>query len=220
MPSVRLIAVTKPCITFEDGSVPTPEGLIAYCARVSSPNQENPNYEKLLRYCIKEGHWSIFEQVDMTVEVITSRGIAAQILRHKTLFPQEMSQRYTKALDYESYKARRQDLKNRQNSIDDLPLEVKDWFVDSQSSVWEMSKNLYEEALKKGIAKECARFLLPLNTQTRMYLKGSVRSWIHYLKVRCDKATQLEHREVAFAISDIFKAEFPTIYAAAELGWS
>lgn len=214
---VRLIAVTQPQFTLEDGTVPTPEGLMAYCARVSSPHQENPNYEKLLRYCIMQKHWSVFEQIDMTLEIITSRAIAQQILRHKFAY-QEHSQRYAKVSNYESYEARRQDVKNRQNSLDDLSEEDKAWFLAAQQVVWEDSYKLYQEALDKGIAKECARSLLPLNTQTRMYMKGSVRSWIHYLEVRCNAATQKEHRDVANAAKVIFIEQFPTVAGA--LGWN
>lgn len=213
---VRLISITQPAITLEDGTPLTPEGLIAYCARVSSPNQENPNYVKLLSYCIKAGHWSIFEQVDMCLEIITSRAIAQQLIRHRSFVVQEHSQRYSEVCDYEQYEARRQDVKNRQNSLDDLPQEDKDWFLNVQQNIWEESYRRYKLALERGIAKECARSLLPLNTQTRLYFKGSVRSWIHYLQVRCDKATQLEHREVAEAAKAIFIENFPTIAKALE----
>jgi thymidylate synthase (FAD) len=209
---VKFISVTKPEIEI-DGKPLTPEGLIAYCARVSSPNQENPDYEKLLRYCMREGHWSIFEMVDMTVEITTTRAIAPQLLRHKSFSWQEFSLRYSEALDYEPCEARRQDLKNRQNSIDDLVDEVKDWFTDTQLETWDVAYENYQQALKFGIAKECARMLLPLNTVTKLYMKGSVRSWVHYFQVRCDDATQKEHRDIACAIrDDIFSTKFPTIY--------
>jgi thymidylate synthase (FAD) len=211
---VRLISVTQPVITLEDGTVPTPEGLMAYCARVSSPNQENPDYEKLLRYCINQKHFSVFEQVDMTLEVTTSRAVAQQLIRHRSFCWQELSQRYAKVANYEPYEARRQDTKNRQNSIDDISEEDKDWFRTAQATVWRDSYRLYQDALDKGIAKECARSLLPLNTQTRLYMKGSVRSWIHYLEVRCDQATQKEHRDVANAAKGIFIEQFPTVAKA------
>lgn len=212
---VKLISITKPVFQSDETEL-TPEGLIAYCARVSSPNQENPEYEKLLGYCIKHGHWSVFEQIDMCVEIITSRAIAAQILRHRTFVFQEHSQRYATAVDHELYEARRQDLKNRQNSIDDLSKEDKEWFLAAQKHVWKTSYSLYKEALKLGVAKECARFILPLNTQTRMYMKGNLRSWIHYLKLRTGPDTQKEHREIADVIKDsIFKEQFPIVYAAA-----
>lgn len=209
---VKYISVTKPDITI-DGQQLTPEGLIAYCARVSSPNQENPNYAKLLRYCMEEGHWSVFEQVDMTVEITTTRAIAPQLLRHRSFSFQEFSQRYSCSTDYESYEARRQDVKNRQNSIDDITPEDREWWLESQATVWEVNKNFYDQGLKKGIAKECVRNVLPLNTVTRLYMKGSVRSWLHYFMVRCDVATQKEHSDIAIAIRDnIFQDKFPICY--------
>ncbi len=213
---VRFISITKPEIMIE-GQVLSPEGLIAYCARVSSPNQENPNYAKLLQFCIREGHWSVFEMVDMTLEITTTRAIAPQILRHRSFSFQEFSQRYAKASTFETYEARRQDLKNRQNSLDDFDEATKQWFRDVQREVWEHSYKRYEEAIEKGIAKESARALLPLNTVTRLYMKGSVRSWIHYFQVRCDAATQKEHRDIALAARDIFIQHFPTVAEA--LSW-
>lgn len=206
----KLIAVTNSL----DGR--SPEELIAYCARVSSPKQDNPNIEGLLKYCIRQCHWSIFEMVDMTVEITTSRAIAAQILRHKSFCFSEFSQRYAEALDYEPCEARRQDAKNRQNSIDDLDDWIKVRFKASQHEIWETAFDLYQQAIAAGIAKECARMLLPLNTQTRLYMKGSVRSWIHYLQVRCDPATQEEHRAIANAIKAIFIEQFPIISVALE----
>lgn len=205
--NVKLISVT-----------PDAEKIIAYCARVSSPNQENPEIEKLLKYCIKEKHWSIFEMADMTVEIETTRAIAPQILRHRSFNFQEFSMRYAQAQGFEVYEARRQDLKNRQNSINDLSPETQGWFQQSQQIINDLANNLYKEALDKGIAKECARNLLPLSTKTRLYMKGSVRSWITYLMVRCDKATQKEHRDIAEAIKVIFIKEFPIIAKALE--WS
>lgn len=187
---------------------------MAYCARVSSPHQESPDYAKLLRYCVKKSHWSVFEMVDMTVEITTSRAISPQLLRHKSFSFQEMSQRYTEALEFEPCEARRQDVKNRQNSIDDLPENVKQWFTECQEDNWGIMYSDYEEALSLGIAKECARMLLPLNVQTRLYMKGSVRSWIHYLQVRTDRNTQKEHRDIAEAIKTIFVANFPAIAEA------
>jgi thymidylate synthase (FAD) len=210
---VKHISTTKPEIEI-DGQPLTPEGLIAYIARVSSPNQENPDYAQLLRYCIREKHWSIFEMVDMTVEIITTRAIAAQILRHRSFCFSEFSQRYAEAMGYESYDARSQDEKNRQNSIDDLGEDEKDWFWDAQHEIWLRGHDKYKEALARGIAKECARMLLPLNTVTRMYMKGSVRSWIHYFDVRCHPATQKEHRDIALAAKEIFISQFPTVSQA------
>jgi len=208
---VKFISITQPFVCTEGDRLLSPEGLIAYCARVSSPNQENPDYEKLLKYCMRHGHWSVFEMCDMTVEIVTSRAIAAQILRHKSFSFQEFSQRYAEALACEPYYARRQDTKNRQNSIDDLPDDVKAWFEEAQKESWFQAYNRYQMALQMGVAKECARMLLPLNTQTRLYMKGSVRSWIHYLQVRCAPETQKEHRDIADAIREIFAEQFPTI---------
>lgn len=213
--NVRFISITKPDIAI-DGKELSPEGLIAYCARVSSPNQDNPDYVKLLRFCARQGHWSVFEMVDMTLEITTTRAIAPQILRHRSFSFQEFSQRYAKVASYELYEARRQDAKNRQNSIDDLDEETKQWFRDVQKEIWEHSFKRYEEALAKGIAKESARAILPLNAVTRLYMKGSVRSWIHYLQVRCDAATQKEHRDIALAAREIFISKFPVIAEALE----
>lgn len=202
---IKLISVT-----------PDAEKIIAYCARVSSPNQENPQYAKLLAYCIKHHHWSVFEMADMCIEIETSRGIAAQILRHRSFNFQEFSQRYAKASEFEIYPARRQDVKNKQNSIDDMSIEDQAWFMQSQQLMNDMALNMYEEGLKKGIAKEQMRFLLPLSTKTKMYMKGSARSWIHYITVRSDPSTQKEHRDIALAIKDIFIEQFPSIAKALE----
>jgi thymidylate synthase (FAD) len=213
---VRLISVTNPLIEIDNRQL-TPEGLVAYCARVSSPHQETPDYEKLLSYCIQNRHWSVFEMVDMTVEIVTSRAISPQILRHRSFCFQEFSMRYAKAQAIERYEPRRQDTKNRQNSLDDLDAETVKWFGEAQEMVASKGMELYEEALEKGIAKECARVLLPLGTQTRLYMKGSVRSWIHYLEVRTDKSTQKEHRDIAEAVMKIFTGQFPVTSRA--LGW-
>lgn len=197
----------------------TPEGEkhIAYCARVSSPNQENPEYEKLLAYCIKNSHWSVFEQATLNLEITTSRAIAQQILRHRSFHFQEFSQRYAEIQDYELYEARRQDVKNRQNSIDDMSLEDKKWFEDAQRVTWGCQYGMYKEALVRGIAKEQARFLLPLNTETKMYMHGTIRDWIHYINVRCYNATQKEHREIAEACKKILIEHYPTVGKA--MGW-
>jgi thymidylate synthase (FAD) len=213
---VRLIAVTAPLIQVDNQPL-SPEGLIAYCARVSSPHQETLDYQKLLAYCIEHKHWSIFEMVDMSVEIITSRAISPQILRHKSFQFQEFSQRYAKAQEIERYQPRRQDSKNRQNSLDDLDDATKLWFAEAQERMASRALEQYNLALEKGIAKECARVLLPLGTQTKLYMKGSVRSWIHYLEVRTDKSTQQEHREIALEIKKIFITQFPV--TAAALGW-
>lgn len=205
--SVKLIHVT-----------PNTEATIAYCARVSSSNQENPEFEKLIKYLIKHKHWSPFEMATMCVEINTTRAIAAQILRHKSFNFQEFSQRYSEVQVFISCEARRQDLKNKQNSTDDLPEDIKAWFDQAQGDVVALSSKLYQEAISKGIAKECARFLLPLSTQTRLYMHGTIRSFIHYVDVRTDASTQKEHREIALLVKDIMKDQFPTIAKA--LGWT
>jgi len=214
---VRLIAVTNPLVEIQHEKL-SPEGLIAYCARVSSPHQENLDYEKLLAYCIKNRHWSIFEMVDMTVEIVTSRAISPQILRHRSFVFQEFSQRYAKVNNFETCSPRRQDSNNRQHSINDLDASTTRWFTDAQEEIRALSVEKYNEALEKGIARECARMLLPLNTQTKLYMKGSVRSWIHYIEVRTDAGTQKEHRDIAQEVRDIFITQFPV--TASALGWS
>jgi thymidylate synthase (FAD) len=194
---------------------PNAEKTIAYCARVSSPqNQDNVQTAPgLLRYCIKNGHWSIFEQANMCVSIITTRAIAQQILRHRSFSFQEFSQRYAPAVGFQVQEARRQDLKNRQNSTNDLPAETKKWFESAQEQVGALSFGLYQAALDKGIAKECARFLLPLNTHSHLYMNGTVRSWIHYLQLRCGNGTQKEHALIARYIRDnIFEPNLPSVY--------
>lgn len=203
--SVSLVSVT-----------PDAETLIGYCARVSSPDNQDKDPSKLLAYCVKNKHWSIFEMAHMTVEIECSRAISAQILRHKSFSFQEHSQRYAKATECVVYSARRQDVKNRQNSIDDISKEDQEWFKHIQTVLTDTCISLYQQALARGIAKECARFLLPMSVKTRLYMTGSIRSWIHYFDVRCDKATQLEHREIANAARAIFKERFPIIAAALE----
>lgn len=195
------------------------ERIIAYCARVSNPqNQDNAEIESLIRYCIKNSHWSIFEQANMVIEINTSRAISAQILRHKSFSFQEFSQRYSKIDSFVIFKARRQDLKNRQNSFDDLDNEITDWFCKTQNEIWDLAYHKYLKAIEKGIAKECARAILPMNTSTRLYMNGSIRSWIHYIQIRTDKSTQLEHRIIADDCKKIFIDNFPIISKA--LDWS
>lgn len=198
-------------------ATPDAEELMAYCARVSSPNQENPEYEKLLRYCIKNRHWSVFEMAHMCVEIITTRAISAQILRHRSFSFQEFSQRYSSKINIPRVNPRRQDTKNRQSSHDDLSPELLDWWAAKYSFITNMALSMYEQAVKEGIAKESARFLLPMSTETKMYMVGSVRSWIHYLEVRLKPDVQLEHREIAEGIWAIFMQQFPIIGRA--LGW-
>ena len=198
---------------------PDAEKTIGYCARVSNPkNQDNPDVAGLLRFCIKHGHWSIFEMANMVVEIETSRGIAAQILRHRSFSFQEFSQRYAEVQGFEEVKPRRQDKKNRQNSLDDLHKHDKEWFKNVVSEQNRRSYSQYKEALSRGIAKESARFLLPLNTKTRMYMNGTVRSWIHYIELRTHESTQKEHRDIANEIKGIFSQHLPV--NADALGWS
>lgn len=194
------------------------EEFIAYAARVSNPaNQHNTaTTDKLLGYLIRNKHWSPFEMVSMAVEITTSRGIAPQILRHRSFSFQEFSQRYAEAVDKEDYEARRQDTKNRQNSIDDMSESDKNWFQYAQDSVWNNCFTLYQEALKRGIAKEQARFLLPLSTRTKLYMSGTARSWIHYIDVRDQAGVQKEHRDIAIECKKIFIANFPHTSKALE----
>lgn len=198
---------------------PKAEETMAYCARVSNPaNQDNPNIAKLLSYCVQHGHWSVFEQANLVMEISTSRAIAPQILRHRSFAFQEFSQRYAAVDDFVPFQARRQDKKNRQNSIDDFDIETQEWFTQSQKEIWDLSKSKYDQALQKGMAKECARALLPLNVATKLYMNGTVRSWIHYIQLRAQADTQLEHREIALQCREIFMAQLPEVSRA--LGWT
>jgi len=200
---------------------PEAEKNIAYCARVSNPNnQDSTNISGLLGYCIKHNHWSIFEMAFMTLEINTTRGLAAQILRHRSFTFQEFSQRYadTSFLSEEIplFDIRRQDKNNRQNSIDDIDQETIYKYNRLIREHFAKSKSLYDEMLKDGIAKECARFVLPLATPTRMYMSGSVRSWIHYISLREKNGTQKEHIEIANKCKNIFIEQFPIISKALE----
>lgn len=215
---VSLVSVTEPNATLVSQGIVTPEDLIVYAARVSSPNNQfGEGRDRLLKYLIRHKHWSPFEMVDATLEIETGRDIAAQILRHRSFSFQEMSQRYQDVsfLGFEPREARSQDHKNRQASHDDLPPEIQWWFTDANNRVRGLASTLYDEAIKKGIAKECARSLLPLSTTTRLYMKGSIRSWIHYLQVRLDPSTQKEHREVAQAAFDVLSDLCPTVFTVA-----
>ena len=198
---------------------PDAEKHMAYCARVSNPNnQDNENYAGLLRYCIKHQHWSIFEQAFMTLEINTTRGLAAQILRHRSFTFQEFSQRYadTNLLDANIPlpDLRRQDTKNRQNSIDDIPENQTKFLQERIRQYFNEGMDLYNELLREGIAKECARFVLPLATPTRIYMSGSVRSWVHYIDLRSGHGTQKEHMDIANACKSIFTEQFPTVSEA------
>ena len=205
--TVKLIQIT-----------PNPEEQIAYIARVSNPNnQDNPNYAKLLAYCIKHQHWSIFEQAFMTLEIETTRGLAAQILRHRSFTFQEFSQRYADTTLLGAIplpELRRQDKSNRQNSIDDIPEEKQKELELTIARHFASSKDLYNELIRQGIAKECARFVLPLATPTRLYMSGSVRSWIHYIDLRSAHGTHKEHMDIAEACREIFKEQLPTVSEA------
>jgi thymidylate synthase (FAD) len=219
--NVKIVSITQSLI---EEKVMTAEELIVYVARVSNPsNQLNTETsDKLINFMIKHKHWSPFEMANMCVEVKTSRAIAAQILRHWTLSVQEFSQRYAEAVEFEPIQLRRQAVSNRQSSE-----EIFDPLLDggdgdntpTKASIiieahLEESKRLYKELLSVGVAKECARMILPLTTQTTMYLNGDIRTWIHYLSQRTDPHAQLEHRQVAFEIESIFKINFPNIYKA------
>ena len=210
MQSVKLIQAT-----------PNPEETMAYIARVSNPaNQDNPSFEGLLKYCIKHGHWSVFEQAFMTVEIETIRAIAAQILRHRSFTYQEFSQRYAdSSLLAEAIpvpELRRQDTKNRQNSIDNLDPEFVELTNKQIQTYFAQGMSLYQHLLDNGVAKECARFVLPLATPTRLYMSGSCRSWIHYIQLRSANGTQKEHMEIAEACKQIFAEQFPTVAEALE----
>ena len=207
---VKLISIT-----------PDAETTMAYIARVSNPNnQDNPNYAGLLKYCIKHNHWSVFEQATMTLEIETTRGIAAQILRHRSFTFQEFSQRYADtnliAEDIPLPELRRQDTKNRQNSTDDLPADLKIELYSRIQDHFNAAQDLYKELLEAEVAKECARFVLPLAVPTRIYMTGSCRSWIHYINLRSAHGTQKEHMIIAEGCKRIFTEQFPSVSEALE----
>lgn len=210
MNQAKLISVT-----------PDAEQHMAYCARVSNPaNQDNEKFSGLLKYCIKHQHWSIFEQAYMTVEIETTRAIAAQILRHRSFTFQEFSQRYADSSllgpKIPLPELRRQDTKNRQNSIDDLDaFDVQNMEI-QMTTLFDSAMALYQQMLERGVAKECARNVLPLCTPTKIYMTGSVRSWVHYIDLRSAHGTQKEHMIVAEGVRDIFKEQFPAVSEALE----
>ena len=211
MMNVKLVSVT-----------PNAENTMGYVARVSNPNnQDNPKVAGLLGYCIKHGHWSVFEQAHMTLEIETTRGLAAQILRHRSFTYQEFSQRYADSSllgdTIPLPELRKQDLKNRQNSTDDMDERKVKWYNYRMEKHFKEGMKLYQAMLKDGVAKECARFVLPLATPTRLYMTGSVRSWVHYVELRSGHGTQKEHMDIANACKDIFCKEFPIVAEA--LGW-
>jgi thymidylate synthase (FAD) len=195
---------------------PDAESLIAYMARVSNPdNQNNPQSEGLIKYLIKHRHWSPFEMVNMCVQIETTRSVAAQILRHRSFSFQEFSQRYAQVTKPAAIpQLRRQDLKNRQNSTDDLPQATVDEFNVKIDSLFELSQHLYQEMLTAGVAKECARDVLPLASRTKLYMNGSLRSWLHYTDLRCANGTQLEHKQIALEVKLLIQQQFPTVYSA------
>ena len=209
--NIKLVSVT-----------PDAEQHMAYVARVSNPkNQDNDQFAGLLKYCIKHGHWSVFEQAFMTVEINTTRGLAAQILRHRSFTYQEFSQRYADSSMLADQiplpELRRQDEKNRQNSTDDMNPRTVNHYNRKMEQHFKQGMKLYQNMLKDGVAKECARFVLPLATPTRIYMTGSVRSWIHYVDLRSAHGTQKEHMAVAEGVRSIFAEQFPTVAQA--LDW-
>ncbi len=210
---------TKVCLV---SVTPDAEKTIGYIARVSNPkNQENPNVSGLLKYCIKHGHWSVFEQASMTLEISTTRAIAAQILRHRSFTFQEFSQRYADASQLDNkipmFDLRRQDTKNRQNSIDDVDEYTKQRYEILVAKHFDEAMDLYKKMVEDGIAKECARFVLPLATPTKLYMTGNLRNWIHYIQLREKNGTQLEHKRIADIVKTHFICQFPIISSA--LDW-
>ena len=207
--NVKLVSIT-----------PDAEQTMAYIARVSNPsNQDNEKYSGLLKYCIKHNHWSVFEQSSMSLEIETSRAIAAQILRHRSFTFQEFSQRYAASTalgDFDLPELRRQDTKNRQNSTNDLEPELIEIFEKQMITLFSSSKALYEQMLSQGVAKECARMVLPLCTPTRIYMTGSCRSWVHYINLRSAHGTQKEHMQIAEQCRKIFIEQFPNVSEALE----
>ena len=207
--NVKLVSIT-----------PDAEKTMAYIARVSNPsNQSNDNFAGLLRYCIKHQHWSVFEQSSMTLEIETTRGLAAQILRHRSFTFQEFSQRYADSNllgEIELPELRRQDTKNRQNSIDDLDPAVVEKLEKQMNTLFSSSLALYNQMLESGVAKECARFVLPLATPTRLYMTGSCRSWVHYINLRSAHGTQKEHMEIVKKCQKVFTEQFPSVSEALE----
>ena len=206
--SVKLVWIT-----------PEAESIITYCARVSNPkNQEaNANPERLIRYLIKHKHWSPFEMASACVEINTTRDISTQILRHRSFSFQEFSQRYSAVSDIGTATVpalRRQDLTNRQNSLDDLNTDQKQIFSRRIAHLFAEADDLYREMVSSGVAKECARKVLPLNSPTRLYMSGTIRSWLHYLDVRCGVETQLEHRQIALGIQQLLKQHLPDVFTA------
>ena len=199
---------------------PDAEKNMAFVARVSNPNnQGNENFSGLLKYCIKHQHWSVFEQAHMTLEIETTRAIAAQILRHRSFTFQEFSQRYAQSNELGEIdlpELRRQDSKNRQNSIDDLDVNVVDKLNRQMITLFSSAQSLYNQMIEEGVAKECARMVLPLCTPTKIYMTGSCRSWIHYINLRSAHGTQKEHMVIAEGCRKVFTEQFPSVSEALE----
>ena len=210
--SVKLVSVT-----------PDAENTIAYCARVSNPSNQNNHQtvDRLLAYCVKHGHWSVFEMANVVIEINTTRAISPQILRHRSFSFQEFSQRYSSSLEglggIDLPHLRRQDHKNRQTSHDDLSTASTQLFYRRIAQHFAEAEDLYSEMISRGVAKECAREVLPLACPTRLYMNGTVRSWIHYVQLRTTEGTQLEHRKIAMAIKEILVKELPAVARA--LDW-
>lgn len=224
--NVKLLSITRSLLDEKDL---TAEELIVYIARVSNPSNQlkSETSEKLISYLVEHKHWSPFEMVDMTVEIVTSRAIAQQILRHRSFSFQEFSQRYAVATDFEPVQYRKQAAKNRQSSSEEfdpkVPIKMFDGTIMNFQATEvierfiEEAEEIYKALLEAGVAKECARMILPLTTQTKLYMKGSVRSWIHYFQTRTEESTQLEHRQIAVEILNIFQHQFPSISKALHL---
>ena len=211
---VKLVSITKPVIE----GINTPEDLISYCARVSNPENQmsTETAPRLIKYLIKHKHWSPFEMVSATFEIKTSRAIAAQILRHRSFSFQEFSQRYSMATEFEKFELRKQGKTNRQVGEDLIDFSDYVEMAEEIGTLQLACQNLYKKLLEKGVARECARMVLPLSTSTTLYMSGTIRSWIHYIDLRTSKETQTDHREIADRIQDILIKEFPVISEALE----
>lgn len=205
---VKTIGVTMPVVD----DIPDSEGIVAYAARVSNPSNQS-NFEtagKLLKYCIDHGHYSVFETVNIVIEIETPRDIARQMLRHRSFSFQEFSQRYAEAQNFVVREARLQDTRNRQNSIQLENEELQTWWEDQQRTLMSGMEKVYRQAIEKGIAKECARVVLPEgNTMSRLYMNGTLRSWIHYCQLRDGNGTQLEHIDIAQKCKEELISKFP-----------
>ena len=212
---VRLVSYSKPTIEFENEGITDVQELVAFCARVSNPSNQNNNEtsQKLIKYLINNKHWSPLEMVTACIEIETTRDIARQILRHRSFSFQEFSQRYadpTKDLSFVLKEARLQDNKNRQNSIDTDNETLKSEWINKQKKLIDLSLKTYKWAIDNGIAKEQARAVLPDgNTVSRMYMNGTLRSWVHYIELRSSNGTQKEHMEIAKSIAKIISDIFP-----------